>query len=141
MRARRTRKGSGGPEVQADQVRSRAGPHARGLTRTFKTLGSSHSHRHGVRVETGVTVEATERRPEAAFEERETGGDWLSVRSDRGSFPAGLVLVSVGVRPNVALAKAAGIALGETGAIRVDAEGRTSAPDSPRGIARRPRTS
>ena len=54
--------------------------------------------------------------------------DGLRVRTDRGSFPAGLVLVSVGVRPNVALAKEAGIALGETGAIRVDASMRTSAP-------------
>jgi NADPH-dependent 2,4-dienoyl-CoA reductase/sulfur reductase-like enzyme len=75
--------------------------------------------RHGVRVETGLAVEAVERGP---------GSDPLSVRTDRGSFPAGLVLVSVGVRPNVALARAAGVALGETGAIRVDEGLRTSAP-------------
>jgi NADPH-dependent 2,4-dienoyl-CoA reductase/sulfur reductase-like enzyme len=83
---------------------------------------------HGVHVETGLTVEAVERGPEAAAGRTQPGSDSLSVRTDRGSFPAGLVLVSVGVRPNVALAKAAGLALGETGAIRVDASMRTSTP-------------
>jgi NADPH-dependent 2,4-dienoyl-CoA reductase/sulfur reductase-like enzyme len=39
------------------------------------------------------------------------------------------VLVSVGVKPNVALAKAAGIALGESGAIAVDDHQRCNVPD------------
>jgi NADPH-dependent 2,4-dienoyl-CoA reductase/sulfur reductase-like enzyme len=81
---------------------------------------------HGVRAETGITVQAIERLPEAAGAE---SGDPLVVRTDRGAFLAGLVIVSVGVRPNVALARAAGIALGDTGAIRVDAGMRTSVPD------------
>lgn len=42
---------------------------------------------------------------------------------------AELVLVSTGVRPNVELAKQAGIALGETGAIAVDETMLTSHPD------------
>ncbi len=53
----------------------------------------------------------------------------LVVHTDRGDFSAGLVLVSVGVRPSVGLAKAAGIALGPTGAIAVDDRLRTSAPN------------
>jgi NADPH-dependent 2,4-dienoyl-CoA reductase/sulfur reductase-like enzyme len=76
--------------------------------------------RNGVRVETGVQVSAFVRPP---------SGEGLVVATDRGPFPADLVLVSVGIRPNVRLAKAAGIAIGPTGAIAVDAGMRTSAPD------------
>lgn len=43
--------------------------------------------------------------------------------------PADLVVMSIGVRPNVELAKAAGIKLGDTGAIAVDEYGRTSDAD------------
>jgi NADPH-dependent 2,4-dienoyl-CoA reductase/sulfur reductase-like enzyme/rhodanese-related sulfurtransferase len=51
------------------------------------------------------------------------------VYTSKGEFPAELAVVAVGVRPNVELARAAGLALGETGAIRVDEELRTSDPD------------
>lgn len=44
------------------------------------------------------------------------------------SLPADLVLVSTGVRPNSELAKAAGLKLGKSGAIWVDAQMRTSDP-------------
>ena len=70
--------------------------------------------RAGVQVETGAAVEAIE--------------PGLSVRTARGARPADLVLLAIGVRPNVALAKEAGIALGESGAIAVDDGQRTSAP-------------
>lgn len=73
--------------------------------------------RQGVRVETGVTVR-----------EIATAGRGLAVVTDRGAREAELVLVSVGVRPRVELARAAGIALGETGAIAVDDRTRTGAP-------------
>lgn len=54
-------------------------------------------------------------------------GRVVGVRTASGELlPADVVLVALGVRPNVALAEAAGIALGETGAIAVDAEQRTS---------------
>ncbi len=43
--------------------------------------------------------------------------------------PAGMVLLSIGVRPNVALASAAGLTLGASGAIAVDDFQRTSDPD------------
>lgn len=74
--------------------------------------------RNGVRVETGVSVR----------ELRREGGA-LAVVTDRGAHAADLVLVSVGVRPSVALAESAGIALGPTGAIAVNDRLRTSAPD------------
>lgn len=47
---------------------------------------------------------------------------------DGTAVPADIVVVSVGVRPNTALAKAAGLDLDERGAILVDAEQRTSDP-------------
>lgn len=73
--------------------------------------------RNGIAVRTGISVQ----------EVRRAGGG-LEVRTDGGVFPADLVLVSIGVRPNTALAEAAGIALGATGAIAVDEAQRTSAP-------------
>ena len=73
----------------------------------------------GVRVETGVGVHAVEPSGGAAA---------LRVRTDRGEFLADLVLVSVGIRPNVALARAAGVPLGESGAIAVDPGMRTRVP-------------
>ncbi len=72
--------------------------------------------RHGVSVETGVAVQAVE----------EVEGDGLTVRTDRGSIPTDMVLVAVGIRPRVELARSAGVALGQTGAIAVDEKMRTS---------------
>jgi len=45
------------------------------------------------------------------------------------TFPADVVIVGIGGRPNVALAQAAGIALGPTRAIAVDRQQRTNIPD------------
>jgi NADPH-dependent 2,4-dienoyl-CoA reductase/sulfur reductase-like enzyme/rhodanese-related sulfurtransferase len=44
-------------------------------------------------------------------------------------YDAGLVLLSLGVRPNVGLAKEAGLAIGATGGLAVDEHLRTSDPD------------
>ncbi len=52
-----------------------------------------------------------------------------AVETSSGRLPADLALLSVGVRPNVALAEAMGVELGPTGAIRVDAGLATSLPD------------
>jgi rhodanese-related sulfurtransferase len=43
--------------------------------------------------------------------------------------PADLVIMGIGVRPNTALARAAGLEIGETGGIKVDEHMRTSDPD------------
>jgi len=49
--------------------------------------------------------------------------------TDKGSFEADMVIVAIGVSPNVTLARNVGLALGETGAIHVDEHMRTSDPD------------
>ena len=51
------------------------------------------------------------------------------VVTGEGSVPADIVIVGVGGRPNVALAQAAGITIGQTGAIAVDRQQRTNLPD------------
>jgi len=52
------------------------------------------------------------------------------VRTDNGLLPADMVILSLGVRPSVVLARQAGVAIGEkTGAIQVDDHLRTSDPD------------
>lgn len=72
--------------------------------------------RCGVRVETGVSLRSV----------RRDGAD-LVAATDRGEVRAQIVIVSIGVRPDVALAGKAGIALGRSGAIAVDSAQRTSA--------------
>jgi 3-phenylpropionate/trans-cinnamate dioxygenase ferredoxin reductase subunit len=86
-------------------------------------LGASFAalHRdHGVDLRTGVTVEAIE---------RAEGGDRVgAVRLGDGSvLPADVVLVGVGVVPNVELAVAAGVDVDN--GVLVDAQGRSSDPD------------
>jgi NADPH-dependent 2,4-dienoyl-CoA reductase/sulfur reductase-like enzyme len=53
-------------------------------------------------------------------------GRVVDVHTNAGEIPADLVLLATGVAPNVALARAAGIALGHTGAIAVDDHQRTN---------------
>ena len=73
--------------------------------------------RHGVSLQTGTSLQRVQRE----------GADLL-VHSDRGVICAQIVVVAVGVRPDVTLAREAGIALGASGAIAVDSTMRTSAP-------------
>ena len=56
-------------------------------------------------------------------------GNLTSVVTDNGEIDAELVIVSVGVRPNVALARQAGVEIGTTGAIAVNEYLQTSDPD------------
>ncbi len=53
----------------------------------------------------------------------------LKVMTGRGAIEADLVLVAVGIAPNVSLARDAGLRIGATGAIGVDALQRTSRPE------------
>jgi len=64
----------------------------------------------------GVTIMAATRVERI----EDAGTDALSVATDRGDVPSDLVLMSVGVRPNVKLAREAGLALGPLGGIRVN---------------------
>jgi NADPH-dependent 2,4-dienoyl-CoA reductase/sulfur reductase-like enzyme/rhodanese-related sulfurtransferase len=56
-------------------------------------------------------------------------GNVTAVVTDQGTIDAELVVVSVGVRPNVELARQAGLTIGETGAIAVNEHLQTSDPD------------
>ncbi|MCD6288804.1 MAG: FAD-dependent oxidoreductase [Candidatus Hydrogenedentes bacterium] len=81
-------------------------------------LVEQHMETHGVKVLTGTKLTKIE-------------GDTAvtGVVTDQGSLSADMVVMAVGVRPNVALAKSAGLDIGETGAIRVDEHMRTSDPN------------
>jgi NADPH-dependent 2,4-dienoyl-CoA reductase/sulfur reductase-like enzyme len=72
---------------------------------------------HGVDLRLGTTVEGFEGE----------GGRLRALTTDHGAIEADLALVALGVRPGTALARAAGIELGVSGAIRVDDHQRTSA--------------
>ncbi len=77
----------------------------------------------GVRILTGTKALALENRDGAA--DRVT-----HVKTDKGDIPADMVILAIGVRPETALAKQAGLTIGEkTGAIQVDDHMRTSDPD------------
>jgi NADPH-dependent 2,4-dienoyl-CoA reductase/sulfur reductase-like enzyme len=60
----------------------------------------------------------------ASFERR--NGRIAAIHTPDTRFPADMVILAMGVRPNVALAQAAGIALGPTGAVAVDDHQRTN---------------
>lgn len=73
----------------------------------------------------GITIHSGER-----VEGFEVGRDGAvsAVVTDRRTLPTDLVVLGLGVRPNVALATAAGIRCGDTGAIRTDLQMRTATP-------------
>ena len=64
----------------------------------------------------------------AGFEAEEDGALKVSTKSGK-SYPADIVILALGVRPDNALAKAAGLEIGKRGGIRVDDQMRTSDPD------------
>jgi len=74
----------------------------------------------GIRLSLGDEVKALE---------GDAQGRVRRVISSKGTFEAALVFLALGVRPNVALAKKAGVTLGETGAVATDAQMRTNLPD------------
>jgi NADPH-dependent 2,4-dienoyl-CoA reductase/sulfur reductase-like enzyme/rhodanese-related sulfurtransferase len=75
---------------------------------------------NGIRLELGRAI--------ASVEEHD-GAATAVVLADRTRLPADLVLLGVGVRPNVQLAADAGLALGASGGIATDDHMRTSDPD------------
>ena len=58
----------------------------------------------------------------------ERNGEGLVVKTNSGDLGADLVLMAVGVRSNTELAAAAGVEMGESGAIKVDFRQQTSVP-------------
>jgi NADPH-dependent 2,4-dienoyl-CoA reductase/sulfur reductase-like enzyme/rhodanese-related sulfurtransferase len=60
----------------------------------------------------------------------ETDGDALAVKTSSGArVGADLILLAIGVKPEVGLARGCGLELGERGGVRVDERMRTSDPD------------
>ena len=90
------------------------------LDREFARLVEQHVEKHGVRLALGDGV--------AAFTQLEGGAIEVKTKAGR-AYPADLVILALGVRPDTALAKAAGLEIGERGGIRVDEQMRTSDPD------------
>ncbi|MGO8246946.1 FAD-dependent oxidoreductase [Rhizobium leguminosarum] len=80
----------------------------------------AHMERHGVHLALGDGV--------ASFERSIDGTLTVETRTGK-SFPADIVILALGVRPDTALAKKAGLEIGERGGIRVDDQMRTSHPD------------
>jgi len=83
-------------------------------------LVKRYMERHGVKVELSDGV--------AGF--RQTTDGELEVLTEKGkAHPAHIVILAIGVKPENALAKIAGLELGQRGGIRVDEHMRTSDPD------------
>lgn len=79
-----------------------------------------HLRSKGVQVLTSTRVESLE---------GDDAGKVYAVVTDNSRLEADLVLIAIGVRPNIKLARDAGLEIGETGAIKVDERLRTSDPD------------
>ncbi len=81
-------------------------------------LVAQHMESHGVKVLVNTKVQRFE------GDSRVT-----SVVTDNGSLPADMVILAIGVRPNVKLAQDAGLDIGSTRAIKVDQRMETSDPN------------
>jgi NADPH-dependent 2,4-dienoyl-CoA reductase/sulfur reductase-like enzyme/rhodanese-related sulfurtransferase len=90
------------------------------LDREYGRIVEDFLERHGVHVALDDGV--------AGFERSEDGSLEVSTQSGK-SYPADLVILALGVRPDTTLASMAGIEIGELGGIRVDEQMRTSDPD------------
>jgi NADPH-dependent 2,4-dienoyl-CoA reductase/sulfur reductase-like enzyme/peroxiredoxin family protein/rhodanese-related sulfurtransferase/TusA-related sulfurtransferase len=89
------------------------------LDREMAVPLEEHMAQHGVRLHLGTAA--------AAF--RDAGGKVTAELKNGTKLTADFVVLSAGVRPDTALAKAAGLDLGPRGGIKVDAHMRTSDPD------------
>ena len=83
-------------------------------------LVEGHLEKHGVRLALSDAV--------AGFKQTANGSLEVLTKSGK-AHPADIVIMAIGVRPETALAKMAGIEIGERGGIRVDEHMRTSNPD------------
>jgi NADPH-dependent 2,4-dienoyl-CoA reductase/sulfur reductase-like enzyme/rhodanese-related sulfurtransferase len=83
-------------------------------------LVQGHIKRHGVHVAANDGV--------VGFKQLDGGA--IEVQTSSGkTYPADIVILAIGVRPDTALAKTAGLTIGDRGGIRVDEHMRTSDPD------------
>jgi NADPH-dependent 2,4-dienoyl-CoA reductase/sulfur reductase-like enzyme/rhodanese-related sulfurtransferase len=90
------------------------------LDREFARLVEEHLIKHGMHLALGDGV--------AGF--RQAGDGSLEVQTKSGKVhPADIVIIALGVRPDVSLARTAGLDIGDRGGIRVNGHMRTSDPD------------
>jgi NADPH-dependent 2,4-dienoyl-CoA reductase/sulfur reductase-like enzyme/rhodanese-related sulfurtransferase len=80
----------------------------------------AYLEKHGVRLALNDGV--------AGFKEAAGGGIDVATQSGN-TYPADVVILALGVRPDTTLAKTAGLEIGERGGIKVDDQMRTSDPD------------
>jgi NADPH-dependent 2,4-dienoyl-CoA reductase/sulfur reductase-like enzyme/rhodanese-related sulfurtransferase len=90
------------------------------LDRDMARIVEGYVERHGIRLELNDGV--------AGFQQADGGALEVLTRSGK-THPADIVILALGVRPDTALARTAGIEIGERGGIRVDEQMRTSNPD------------
>jgi NADPH-dependent 2,4-dienoyl-CoA reductase/sulfur reductase-like enzyme/rhodanese-related sulfurtransferase len=83
-------------------------------------LVEEHMKRHGVRLALNDGVVGFKQLDGGAIEVQTTSGK---------KYPADVVILAIGVRPDTTLAKTAGLTIGDRGGIRVDEHMRTSDPD------------
>jgi NADPH-dependent 2,4-dienoyl-CoA reductase/sulfur reductase-like enzyme/rhodanese-related sulfurtransferase len=83
-------------------------------------LVERHLEKHGVRLALNDAV--------AGFKQTASGSLEVLTKSGK-AYPADIVILAMGVRPETELAKMAGIEIGQRGGIRVDEQMRTSNPD------------
>ena len=90
------------------------------LDREFARLVEEHLKRHGLKLALGDGV--------AEFTPLDGGAIQVKTKAGK-AYPADVVILALGVRPDTAMAKAAGLEIGERGGIRVDEQMHTSDPD------------
>ena len=90
------------------------------LDQEMARVVEGYLERHGLRLALNDGV--------SGFKQAANGVIDVETKSGK-TYPADVVIISLGVRPDTALAKAAGLAIGERGGIRVDDQMRTSNPD------------
>ena len=90
------------------------------LDREMARLVEGRLKLHGMHLALGDGV--------ASFKQVEGGALEVLTRSGK-TYPADIVILSLGVRPDTTLARSAGLEIGERGGIRVDEHMRTSDPD------------
>jgi NADPH-dependent 2,4-dienoyl-CoA reductase/sulfur reductase-like enzyme/rhodanese-related sulfurtransferase len=90
------------------------------LDREYARVVEDFLERHGVHVALDDGV--------AGFEQADDGSLEVSTQSGN-TYPADIAILALGVRPDTALADAAGVEIGDLGGIRVDEQMQTSDPD------------
>jgi len=90
------------------------------LDQEMARIVEGYVERHGIRLALNDGVSGFEK----------TANDTVAVLTKSGkTYPADVVILALGVRPDTALAKMAGLEIGRRGGIRVDEQMRTSNPD------------